>query len=69
MRLNALLKSKAFGNSIKYKVICNGELKDGEQFKVQAGKWENEDTYWGPDFLLKMLKEKGLKGEVEYVKK
>jgi hypothetical protein len=69
MDTNVLLKSPAYGNSIKYTVICEGELKDGQQFKVRFGGWENTDTHWSPSFLAKLLEEQGFKTGVEYVER
>ena len=36
---NALLKSKAYQSSIKYKILAKGELKDGDHFKIKVGGW------------------------------
>jgi hypothetical protein len=44
-------------------------LKDGEQFTVRIGNWENVDTHWGPQFLAKMFEEKGFKTSIDYLPK
>lgn len=56
---NALLKSSAYQSSIKYRVICEGELKDGDKFKIEVGKWCNVDTHWSPEFLQNQLQKQG----------